>query len=823
MAGDDVPPDEVRDALAEMQLYFSDRVAPLLVGDSLALLMSLPARVLAQEIQAWVAGQYRAGATEVATAEFLFHALRKVHAVGEFQLVPAGELNDYLQNLAASVMELCPPADREILRVNLSRLGEPVAGSAATLTHIHRFDQPAEPRTAVATRQAEPAPAASDTNLAREVATSLRRFSLLLDRYQGDGQGVAPGAPSPQGGVVSQLVSSAAAISSTQKDLDAHLERLRQLGMAGGTDEMFKVLGESLPGWTLPRSESGFIAPTASAQADAMEKIVALSREDPAESAKRFRQMVDVAIDQFNAGSLAKAVTILDVADRIAGQKLVHSSVIDRVRSTAHGKLDIDRLRKVAESPEKRPQLSRVLSFFTAFTPEGLLDSLRSEPKRDRRRLDLALLEAQGAPARNAALARLETSLKNTGEPEDAHFQRNLLYVLRLIPHSSETPWDGEIEVLRQLARSSSPAFLVKEVVNNLGHAVEVKASEKAERVLVFLLRGFERMLEKRERIYTSEDLLMLLDRTCLMLARYGGPSAWAEVVDHGLSTSGELGNTGARIAELGCQDLSRAPEVLARLTDVVTSELPKRGFNLAAKNEAFVVSLIQALGGTTHARVRDLLKDIVVKYPNRPIALEATRVLGAVEAATRPTPSGGTSLSGDLELFGLSTLLQNVADLKMTGVLTLLDLEGRPSATLLFDGGLLTSCQTGKLAGREAFYQLFERPFPGTFGFVRRPGPEPRTSEALEVLPLVLEAIHRYDELQRSVALVSDDAAFEPTGIAPTRPPDEQDEALVSVLWDRATRGLSAMHCEAEIPVDAYRVRHLLEHWFQEGALRRT
>jgi hypothetical protein len=822
MAGDEiVPPDEVRDALAEMQLYFSDRVAPLMVGDSLALLMSLPATVLAQEIQAWVAGQYRAGAADVATSEFLFHALRKVHAIGEFQLVPEGALNAYLQRLAGAVMDVCPPADREILRVNLARLGES-SSKAATLTHIQRFDTPVEPRTAVVSRPAEPAAPAADGNLAREVATSLRRFSLLLDRFQGEPQSAVAGMAPAQAGIVSQLVTSAAAISSTQKDLDAHLERLQQLGMAGGTDEMFKVLGDSLPGWALPRSESGFIAPTASAQADAMEKIVALSREDPAESAKRFRQMVDVAVDQFNNGSLAKAVTILDVADRIAEQKLVHSSVIERVRSTAHAKLEIDRLRKIAESPEKRPQLTRVMSFFTAFTPEGLLDSLRSEQKRDRRRLDLALLEAQGPPARNAALGRLEASLKMAGEPEDPHFQRNLLYLLRLIPHEGSVPWDAEIETLRQLARSSSPAFVVKEVVNNLGHALEVKAGEKAERVLVFLLRHFERMLEKRERVYSAEDALMLLDRTCLMLARYGGPAAWAEVVDHGLSTSSGLGNTGARIAELGCQDLAKAPEVLARMTDVITSELPKRGLNLAAKDGAFVVSLIQGLGGTRAQGARDLLRDIVVRYPNHPIALEATRVLAATEAATRPTPSGGAALSGDLELFGLSTLLQNVADLKMTGVLTLLDLEGRPSATLLFDQGLLTSSQMGKLAGREAFYQLFERPFPGTFGFVKRPGPEPRATEAREVLPMILEAIHRYDELQRSLALVPDDAVFEATGVAPTRPPDEGDEALVSVLWDRATRGYAADRCEVEIPVDAYRIRHLLEHWFQEGALKR-
>jgi hypothetical protein len=814
-----IPPDEVRDALVEMQLYFSDRVAPLLVGDSLALLMSLPAAVLAQEIQSWVTGQFRASGPDVATSEYLFHALRKVHAIGEFQLVQSGQFSAYLEDLAAAVVELCPPADRDILKAHLARLGENATTLATPVATLHRFEAQAAPQ--LAARRPPETGGVSGANLTQEMATSIKRFSLLMERL--NTLPISPGSAvsQPQNEIASQLVSSAAAISATQKDLDSHLEKLKQLGMAGGTDEMFRVLGQSLPGWAVPEGASGFVAPTANARAEAMEKIIALSREDPAESSKRFRQMVQVAIDQFNGGSLARALAILEIADRVAEQKLVHSSVVDRVRATAHEKLDGERLRKLAESPDKRPQLNKVMNFFLALSPEGLLNSLRSEQKRDQRRLDLVLLEAHGPPARAAALARLEASVRGPGEPEDPQFQRNLLYLLRLIPHPPGTPWDGEVEILRQLSRSSSPSFLVKEVITSLGQVLEAGGGEKPERVLVFLLRNFERMLQKREAIYATEDVLALLDRITSVMARQGGPTAWAEVVDHGLSSEGDLGNAAGRLDELGGRDLSPAPDVLGRLLDVLAVELPKKA-SLAGKKEAWVVSLIRALGGTNTQRVREVLKEVVAKYPNRPTAHEAARVLSAFDSAAQQTPARPTtSLSGDLELFGLSTLLQNMAELKATGTLTLIDVEGRPAATLLLEGGKLAVCQAGRLSGREAFYQLFEKPFPGTFGLVRKSAVEP-SPEALDVLPMVLEAIHRYDELERASALVPDEAEFEPTGIAPTRPPDEADEALVSVLWDRATRGYSAARCDGDLPVDSYRVRHLLEHWVQEGALQR-
>ena len=50
------------------------------------------------------------------------------------------------------------------------------------------------------------------------------------------------------------------------------------------------------------------------------------------------------------------------------------------VRKKAHELLDQEHLKKYAESSDLHPQLRKVLNFFLALTPEGLLDELRHDP-----------------------------------------------------------------------------------------------------------------------------------------------------------------------------------------------------------------------------------------------------------------------------------------------------------------------------------------------------------------------------------------------------------------------------------------------------------
>jgi hypothetical protein len=826
-----IGPEEVREALTELQLYLSDRVPPLMVADSMALLLALPPNLVAGEIQNWMASQFRGASAPVAASDYLFHALRKIHVLADFQLIPREILTAYLKELAVAVLPFCPEEDRELLKQNLSHVGQSEATASGSVTILHRPEGEAlsAATTARVTHASThvPAPAQlANPLLSQEVALGLRRFALLLERLEREPT-LATAAPAREGELASQLVSTAAASSSNEHDLEQHLSRLRQLGMGGGTDEMFRVLGRSMPGWSVPGTGGGF-GPSvlASSEIEAMERIISLSKDDPGESAKRYREMVLVAVEQFNEGSLARAVAILDGALRVAEHKAVHPAVVERMRRLGHEQLSPDRLRKLAESPDKRPLLRKILRFFTSLSPEGLLDDLRTEPKRDRRRLIVALLEAHGPPARVATLDRLQASLKvDEIEREDPYFLRNALYILRLIPRAPEAPLDLEVELLRQIARTSSPAFLVKEALNNLGRILEETKHEKAERVLIFLLRSFERMALKRENDYPPDDLKALLERTCSALCRFGTPVGWDAVLSHALSTQLELGEPSARLAELGTQDLTRGPGVIGRLLDAITADLPRSVIGVTGKKEERVVHLVTALSGTPLPEVKQVLKDVAARFPNKTLGQHASKVLSGFSSRPKPEPAAAVSLSGDVELFGLPTLLQNLSDLHMTGVLTLLDTQGRPVAALSFEGGTLKSCKVGRLRGKEAFYHLFEKPFPGTFGLVRRTnGADTGTTDEAfgELMPLILEAIRRYDEFRRAVAIVPDEASFAATDKEPSPLADEPDEALLNVLWSKVASGLTAALCEESVPVDPYRVRRLLEHWLHEGALQR-
>src|SRR5258708_4416165 len=109
----------------------------------------------------------------------------------------------------------------------------------------------------------------------------------------------------------------------------------------------------------------------------------------------------------------------------------------------------------------------------------------------------------------------------------------------------------------------------------------------------------------------------------------------------------------------------------------------------------------------------------------------------------------------------------QAIRQSQLTGVLSLMRLPGKVEASLLLEGGRFRGAQFAALAGEEAVYELFEKPFPGTFAFVSRSDitTQGATVEALDVVGLLLEGVRRHDEFKRAAALVPDQAVLEPTG----------------------------------------------------------
>ncbi len=89
------------------------------------------------------------------------------------------------------------------------------------------------------------------------------------------------------------------------------------------------------------------------------------------------------------------------------------------------------------------------------------------------------------------------------------------------------------------------------------------------------------------------------------------------------------------------------------------------------------------------------------------------------------------------------------------------------------------------------------------------------------EILPLTLEAMRRYDEFQESAVLVPDTVYLEPTGTKPSPHPGEKDGTFLQALWERTSQGGTPLDIEKAVASDSYRIRRVLAHWVEQGALK--
>src|SRR5262245_16540745 len=357
-----------------------------MVADSIALLMERPAEVVAAQIHAWTTAQYRGVGADhsITPASYFFHALKKLHLVGEFRLVPHADLQRFIAEVAAFlVARHCPAEERQLLQEHIALLGQSEIIDGAGVEILHRPGG----ATSVGSMGAgggggghSGGGSGGGGGLSSAEARGLRRFSLLLDRLI-----EVPSSPlttgvtvsESQADLLSQIMTTAVVGSHTQSELDQYFARLRETGMEPRTDQVFRVLAHGLPGWGLvvppgtvaaaggappPGTVTPGAVPT-DGPIEAMHRLITLT-EDPEEGAKRFTEMVQAAIEQFNEGALAPAVAMFDLAERILTEKKIQEGVAKSILHRAHESLDTTRLTKLAEKPEKHPLLRRVLDFF---------------------------------------------------------------------------------------------------------------------------------------------------------------------------------------------------------------------------------------------------------------------------------------------------------------------------------------------------------------------------------------------------------------------------------------------------------------------------
>jgi serine/threonine protein kinase len=790
---------ELRGALAEVEQYLEDRVPPLMVADSVGLLMASTPRTTAAEIRGWV-DRLLSAQPGLALGDALFHAVHKLSVIGELDLVDNARLLEFLRSVGDALAASCPPGtQRDRFRRGLATLGEQESLRSAPVER---------------TLPAQTAP------MPEGVAASnpwVRRLSVLEQRLRREGTSQAPAGEMVRRRVASQAIAAAALYASNDQELERNLRRLSEVGVAAGSEQVFRSLGQQLGNWALPKELAADTAALPPAdEVRAMKQIVALP-EDPAEVGRRYRELVTAATEEFNEGNLGRAVQMFDVARRLASEKRVEAGFLEPIQRKGHEALDPARLRQYMDRPDRHQQLQAVMEFFAyGLSAERLLEQLEVEERRERRRLQLDLLVVHGEKARALARAKLEAA--DSGAATD-YARRNWIYLLRLVPRPAGEAFDAEIEAVARCAQPVRPAFLVKEALTHLGQTRHPRMAD----VLGGLLAAWEGALAKPDVDDAGyEEGLAALDRIAAALARQGGPRGWRALVRHGLSQREELGDTLARLAELGSQDLSPSPDVIETLLAEVHAALPRRSVlgRLVSRRDEGLAPLIGALAGTRTPEVVAVLEDIAKRFEATDAGRAAARALEAPLAASAPQPPA-VAHSGELDGYSLPALLHRLCQERQTGVLSLQPREGASGPALIgLADGQITSVQFEHRRAADALFQLFERPFPGEFAFEAKE-PPPGGTPLGELAALVREGLRRWRQVAVASAIVPDDAPLEATGEAPGTVADEPEYELVVSLWQKACSRVTVRQMESELAADAFRILRPLAQWVEQGALR--
>jgi hypothetical protein len=775
-----------------LKRYLSDEIAPMIFADMASELFEVPAQVVAKEIRSWVSDQF-SGSSNLSASDLIFHSAKKIQLIGELELIPRDELKEYLNNLLPLLLQVCPEAEREHLKQGLQHLEVSNSGKGAKVGVVHR-----------------PTGGGSPGGVGGGGAGG------------GGGVGGVPGGGGALGGV-GNVPGGVPGQVPPPVGLGAEHSGLLRLNMLLDRLESHPAIPPAPGGGSSDAEIPKNVEPPTGA-IRAMRKVVQLAK-DSGEILRRFSELVTVAIEEFNEGSLGRAVTMIDLAERMIADEEVDVSTVKTVIDQTYPDLDHEQLRKLVEIEDKHTLLRRLMNFFPQLRVDELLSELQVEERRDQRRFLLKLLTVLGDEARVAVIHGLKESITGAN-PQPWYVDRNLVYLLRTIPRKPGAEIDHEIDLLVQASDLGGPLPVVREGLTSLG----LIENERAESTIVARVSELEdALMGVKELPHEENELRGLLGNAIKILVRSPSPEARTCVVNHGLKRHAQLGDTLGRVALLAGSDLSSTPELLGRLTEALAQELPMKVFGVSVKTQRKaqnIENLISAISGSDTPEVRQILSDIVNQFPGQRFAEASARALSEIDQAAKTAKDDSAviaTLTGDLDIFGLPNLLQNLADTGVTGNLSVLDPSGNTTATIILEQGNMISAKAGKLSDETAVYQLLERPAHGRFLFINKEGaPEgqPVAENAHSVMSLLLEGMRRYDEFTRAANLVPDDAQFKPGKKKPSDVKEDPDPKLAKAVWGEAAHGVAPSVCEATVAFDSYRVRRLYEHWVTEGSL---
>ncbi|MBN1569529.1 MAG: DUF4388 domain-containing protein [Acidobacteria bacterium] len=798
--------EEVREALSSIGQYLSDSVPPVLVAEPISILLNKPAQLMASEIMSWLSTQYREE-NKASVVHYLVHALIKLHYLGQLQLVPVETLTPYLESVQQLLIERCPPVHRTHLREGFARIGTHESSKATPINLLYG--------------QRESGQTKSKSHAAFTPEKAGSRLAQPPDRPESDIQAPASSEVNEHREEAMPKFDSAASSNiQTNSELLSFQNNLKSLGMNSGEDHIFRELGRNLPGWMISTTDIG-AAESHNPAVKAMVQYIHLA-ENRWDVGKRFQEMIQAAIDQFNTGSLVRAATMFDLALDASTYHRLNPSIAIEARQSMHESLDLNRLRDFANERNKHRLLRKVLNFFDEFAVDNMLNRLQTEERRDRRRLLLILITAHGSAARKAALQRLKEQIETVDAGSDWHFMRNLICLLADIPRSRDASPNEEMDLVAPLVTLSLPMPLVKEAIRLVGQI----RCERSEHLLISTVDKLESEIFK---IFSAgkdpASKISLLDRTVFALAHLRTPKSNERVIKHGMSRYDELGDTMARLTYLSGQDLTSDRESINTLVQFIKSKMPRKLLGVTIqKNEDLLLQTIKALSSTPDVVVRLALDVVAEQFPETKFGQAAANALKEFAASDKRGASSERILTGDMELFGLPDVLEKLSQSQAGGILMLKDAKGSQTGEFTLLAGRMQKCRAGRLEGMEAACQLFEKPTGGSFIFKGQShfGAQARAEELKlpDMASIISEGKRRYDELQFARAIVPDLAQLRLKRSHPIPDGEGEDAKLVNQIRQKIEAGTSPEECEAVCSADSWRVRSLLARWVEAGIL---
>jgi len=181
------------------------------------------------------------------------------------------------------------------------------------------------------------------------------------------------------------------------------------------------------------------------------------------------------------------------------------------------------------------------------------------------------------------------------------------------------------------------------------------------------------------------------------------------------------------------------------------------------------------------------------------------------LEATTLKLPkTGAKQLQGNLRFFDLATVIQTLIGSQQTGVLAVMQEQGRQkTAELLFLKGNIGRAKFRHLTGDDAVFQLFQAPLEGDFSFQGRAIPESEVQGdiTMPAISLLMESVRLQDELPMLQERLGDPNRVYRQKASQLRWDDVETVETAAAVWARLKKGASLNDLERDVPRCSYAV----------------